>query len=73
MRLSQEVYEEFRQAAAAQRRTLSHLIETAALARIRERQFIDDEEMTEILSDDGLVGRLKAGSQQARLRQGDFA
>ena len=73
LRLGQEVYEELREAAAAQRRTLSHLIETAALARIRERQFIDDEGMTEILSDDGLVGRLKAGSQQARLRQGAFA
>ena len=72
LRLGEEVYEEFREAAAAEGRTLSNLIETAALARIRERQFVGDEEMTEILSDDALLGRLKAGSQQARLRRGDY-
>ena len=72
LQLSEKVYEEFREAAAAERRTLSNLIETAALAWIRENQFVGDEEVTEILSDDALVGRLKAGSQQARLRQGDF-
>ena len=72
MRLEEEVYEEFREAAAAERRTLSNLIETAALARIRETQFLDDEEMTEILSNDALVGSLKTGSQQARRRKGGF-
>ena len=72
LRLREEVYEEFREAAAAEGRTLSNLIETAALARIRETQFVDDVEMTEILGNDALVGRLKAGSQQARLRQGDY-
>ena len=70
--LGEEVYEEFREAAAAERRTLSNLIETAALARIRETQFVDDEEMNEILSNDALVGGLKTGSQQARRREGDF-
>ncbi len=72
LRLGEEVYEEFREAAAAERRTLSNLIETAALARIRETQFVDDEEMTDILSNDALVGRLKTGSQQAHRRKGDF-
>ena len=72
LRLGEEVYEEFREAAAAERRTLSNLIETAALARIRETQFVDDEEMTEILRNDALVGRLKTGSQRARRRKGDF-
>lgn len=72
LRLGEEVYEEFREAAAAERRTLSNLIETAALARIRETQFVDDEEMTDILSNDALVGRLKTGSRQAQRRKGDF-
>ena len=71
LRLGKEVYEEFREAAAAERRTLSNLIETAALARIREAQFVEDEEMTAILSNSALVGRLKTGSQQARRRKGD--
>ena len=61
MRLGEATYEELREAAAAEGRTLSDLIETAALARIRETQFVDDAEMTEILSKDALVGRLKAG------------
>lgn len=72
LRLEEGVFEEFRKAAAAEGWTLSHLIETAALARIRERQFVGDEEVTEILSNHALLGRLKAGSLQARLRQGDY-
>jgi hypothetical protein len=51
---------------------LSNLIETAALARIREAQFVDDAEMAEILSNEALVRRLKVGSRQARQRQGHF-
>ena len=72
MRLGEEVYEELREAAAAERRPLSNLIETAALARIREAQFVDDAEMAEILGNEALVRRLKAGSRQARRRQGHF-
>ena len=72
LRLGEELYEEFREAAAAERRTLPNLIETSDLARIRETQFVDDEEVTEILNNDALVGRLKTGSQQARRCRGDF-
>ena len=70
LRLGEAIYEELREAAAAEGRTLSDLSETAALARIREAQFVDDAEMTEILSNDALVGRLKTGSQQAGRRIG---
>ena len=72
LRLGEDVYEELREAAAAERRPLSNLIETAALARIREAQFVDDAEMAEILGNEALVRRLKAGSRQARRRQGHF-
>ena len=72
LRLGEDVYEELREAAAAERRPLSNLIETAALARIREAQFVDDAEMAEILSNEALVRRLKAGSRQGRRRQGHF-
>jgi hypothetical protein len=54
----------------AERRPLSNLIETAALARIREDQFVDDVEMAEILENDDLTRRLKAGSRHARKRKG---
>jgi predicted CopG family antitoxin len=70
LRLDEDVYEELREAATAERRPLSNLIETAALARIREDQFVDDVEMAEILENDDLTRRLKAGSRQARKRKG---
>ena len=72
LRLGKDVYEELREAAAAERRPLSNLIETAALARIREAQFVDDAEMAEILDNDALVRRLKTGSRQARRGKGHF-
>ena len=72
LRLDDAVYKEFRQAAVAERRPLSNLIETAALAKIREEQFVDDVEMAEILDSEKLVGRLKAGSRDAGKRQGRF-
>ncbi len=72
LRLDDEAYEALREAARAERRPLSNLIETAALARIREQQFVDDAEMAEILEDEALVRRLKAGSRQAKKRQGSF-
>ena len=72
LRLDDEVYKELREAAVAERRPLSNLIETAALARVREEQFVDDAEMAEILSNEALLRRLKAGSRQARKRKGRF-
>lgn len=70
LRLDDDVYEELSEAARAARRPLSNLIETSALSKVREAQFVDDVEMAEILDNDALVRRLKAGSRQARRRQG---
>lgn len=70
LRLDDDVYEELSEAARAARRPLSNLIETSALSKVREAQFVDDVEMAEILDNDALVRRLKAGSRQARKRQG---
>ncbi len=72
LRLDEAVYKELREAAEAERRPLSNLIETAALAKIREEQFLDDAEMAEIHSNERLAKRLKAGSRDARKRQGRF-
>ena len=72
LRLGEEVYEELREAAVAERRSLSNLIETAALARIREAQFVDNDEMTDVLGDQVLVESLKVGSHEARSRKGRF-
>lgn len=72
LRLKDEIYDAFREAALAENRPLSNLIETAAISRIRERQFVDDAEMAEILSDTKLVERIEQGSSDARLRKGRF-
>ena len=72
LRLDDNAYEELKEAAAAENRPLSNLIETAALARVRENQFVDDAEMAEILSNEALIRRLKEGSRQAAKRQGSF-
>ncbi len=72
LRLPDDVYEAFREAADAQRRPLSNLIETAALASIREQQFTDDAEMAELLADEKLSKRLKKGSADARRGRGRF-
>ena len=58
--------------AKAENRSLSNLIETAALNKIREQQFIDDAEMAEILSNQELLKRIKEGSNQARILKGRF-
>ncbi|HEY8020095.1 MAG TPA: CopG family transcriptional regulator [Thermoanaerobaculia bacterium] len=72
LRLDDRVYDEFRQAAEAENRPLSNLIETAALSHLREQQFVDDAEMAEILANENLVARLREGSAQARARRGRF-
>jgi len=46
LRLDDEVYSVFLEAAKAENRPLSNLIETAALSHIREQQFVDDAEMS---------------------------
>jgi predicted transcriptional regulator len=72
LRLDDDVYDEFREAAEAERRPLSNLIETAALKTVREQQFADDAEMAEIAANERLVQRLKAGSKDAAKRRGRF-
>ncbi|MBW8877696.1 MAG: CopG family transcriptional regulator [Acidobacteria bacterium] len=60
----------FRRPAEAENRPVSNLIETAALNRLHEQQFVDDAEMAEVLANEKLVTRLRTGSGQARARQG---
>jgi uncharacterized protein (DUF1778 family) len=72
LRLKDEVYKAFVEAAQAENRPLSNFIETAAFARIREQQFVDDLEMAEILANQDLIKRIKKGSQQVRKRKGRF-
>ena len=70
LRLKDDVYNAFLEAAQAENRPLSNLIETAAMSKIREQQFVDDVEMAEILADRNLLKRIKQGSREARLQKG---
>jgi predicted transcriptional regulator len=72
LRLSDETYSTLLEAAKAENRSLSNLIETAAMAKIREQQFADDAEVAEIMENKELMKRIKKGSQEARLRKGRF-
>jgi hypothetical protein len=69
LRLEEEVYKVFAQAAKAENRPL---IETAALSRIREQQFVDDAEMSEIMANENLLKRLKKGARDAAMGKGRF-
>ena len=72
LRLKNDVYKLFSEIAKAENRSLSNFIETAALQNVREQQFVDDVEMAEIMSNAGLIDRLKEGSAEARQLKGRF-
>jgi uncharacterized protein (DUF1778 family) len=72
LRLEEQVYKVFVEAAKAENRPLSNLIETAALSRIREQQFVDDAEMSEIMANENLLKRLKKGARDAAMGKGRF-
>ena len=72
LRLREDVYKIFVEAARAENRSISNLIETAALKNVSEQQFVDDAEMAEILADENLVARLRRGSKEAKTRKGRF-
>ena len=72
LRLTDTIYRVFLEAAKAENRSLSNLIETAALAKLREQQFVDDAEMVEILANEELMKRIKKGSSEAAARKGRF-
>jgi uncharacterized protein (DUF1778 family) len=70
LRLKEDVYKIFVEAARAENRSISNLIETAALHKVHEQQFVDDVEMAEILADENLIARLKLASKEAAERKG---
>jgi predicted transcriptional regulator len=72
LRLDEEVYSIFLKAAKAENRPLSNLIETATLSRIREQQFVDDAEMSEISANENILKRIQKGAREASLGKGRF-
>ena len=72
LRVDDETYRTLAEAAAAEGRSIANLIETAAVERLRDQQFVDDAELAEIEANERLVARLKKGSRDARARRGRF-
>lgn len=72
LRLKDDIYEIFSEAALADNRSLSNLIETAAYKKICEQQFVDDAELAEIMSNQDLLQRIKQGSKDAKSGRGRF-
>jgi hypothetical protein len=72
LRLNDESYNAFLEASKAENRSIANLIETAALSKIRELQFVDDVEMAEILTNEDLLKRIKQGSKEAKTKRGRF-
>lgn len=72
LRVDDETYRKLAEAAEAEGRSIANLIETAAIERLREQQFVDDAELAEIEANERLVARLKQGSRDARTRRGRF-
>ncbi len=72
LRLSDEDYQKFLSFAQADNRPIANAIETLALRQLEEFIFVTPFEMEEILSDEDLKKRLKAGSRQAQKMKGRF-
>lgn len=72
LRVDDETYRRFAEAAKAEGRSIANLIEMAAKEHLREQQFVDDAELAEIEANENLVARLKEGSRDARERRGRF-
>jgi len=72
VRMDDATYRLVADAAAADNRSVSNFIETAAREKAAAEIFVPDEEMAEIRSNADLVKRLKRGRREAAARRGRF-
>ena len=66
MRVDDSIYKMIKQAADGQRRNISNFIEFATIQYLTSSQYIDDNEMNEILNDKDLVENLKLGFDEVK-------
>lgn len=72
IRLKDDIYKTFADHAEAEKRSIASFIEMAAFQYTKESEFVDIEEMGDIIDDPGLIRRLKQGIADARARRGRF-
>ena len=70
MRVDDSVYNMIKLAAEGQRRNLSNFIEFATMQYLTSSQFVEKDEMTEILEDKELVENLMNGLED--FKKGDY-
>jgi len=71
MRVDDSIYKMIKQAADGQKRNLSNFIEYATLQYLSSAQFVDSDEMNEILADGALVKNLESGLND--LKKGNYS
>jgi hypothetical protein len=72
LRISEAHYQAFKNYAQKENRKISNAIETLALRQLKKANLLEDLETEGILSDEDLMGRIKAGVKQAREGKGRF-
>jgi hypothetical protein len=72
LRLSDDVYQLFRQSAENDNRPLSNFIETAARRFIKQSELVDESEMAEIRGNAPLNRKLRRGHADVRTKRGRF-
>ena len=70
MRVDDSVYKIIKSAAKGQKRNIANFIEFATLQYLTSSQYVDNDEMNEILNDKDLVKNLKGGLRN--LESGDY-
>lgn len=70
LRIDNRTYKSFVSRAKSQNRTVANFIENAVKEHILEQDFVDEYEMSGILSDRSLVRRLKRGSRETKTKKG---
>ena len=70
LRLEDEIYKKFSNAASEEHRSISNLIETLALKKLDDDMLVDDFEMKEIFSNTRLLKKLEKGHSHAKMKKG---
>ena len=70
MRVDDSIYQMIKSAADGQRRNISNFIEHATLEYLSSSQYVNDEEMSEIINDKELVDNLRKGIKESK--DGDY-
>ena len=66
LRVEDNLYNMFKNAAKGEKRTISNFIEYAALNYLTNESFVSDEEMEDILNDKNLVDCLRKGREDIK-------